>query len=51
MRTLISSFLIAFFVSATALWALSVPSSEERDALIEQSQRTQQPSRVAQLTP
>ena len=51
MRTLISYFCIAFFVSVTALWSYSLPSADELDALDEMSDRNVTAAPIAGLIP
>ena len=51
MRTLISYFCIAFFVSVAALWGYSLPNADELDALDEMSNRAVVQKTIAGLIP
>ena len=51
MRTLISYFCIAFFVSVAALWSYSLPNAEELNALNEMSSRPVSQEPIAGLIP
>ena len=51
MRTLISYFCIAFFVSVAALWSYSLPNADELNALDEMSNRAVVQNPIAGLIP